>query len=232
MSEKWLCLSICAIAGMHTSVASVRAADTNSKATPATLELIRYQAERAKKHAAEAGTAASNAERTKAELQGQAEKDRVERASHGGARADTSAASTADMAAMRERAAQYADYMKRLGEAKAAQREREAEEKSNELQSQADELERQLTDQNYNKHRDIKLNPVGTNLYIRNYSQIPSTIKPMRAEAASLSGTLVSKQTTARLQSNSKINPINHESVGPGKSVIRKTTVSGKVMSR
>lgn len=207
------------------------APDGKAKVPAGTLELIRYQAARAKEHAAAVGNAASQAERAKADLQGRSEKERVEKMSQsGGARPDVVPVSPGEMAAMRERAEQYAEYARRLGEAKAAQKEREAEEKSAELQRQADELESQLTDENYNRNRDIKLNPIGTNLYIRNYSRIPSTVKPMHAQAASLLGTASSQQTSARIQQtdNSKFTKWN--TVRQGKSIVRKTNVKGEVL--
>ncbi len=207
------------------------APDGKVKIRAGTLELIRYQAARAKEHAAAVGNAASQAERAKADLQGRAEKDRVEKMSQsGGARTDLTPLSPAEMAAMRERAEQYAEYTKRVGEAKAAQKEREAEEKSAELQRQADDLENQLTDENYNRNRDIKLNPIGTNLYIRNYSRIPSTIKPMHAQAASLSGTASSQQTSARFLSTDNSKCSNRKTVGQGKSIVRKTNVRGELL--
>lgn len=207
------------------------APDGKAKVPAGTLELIRYQAARAKEHAAAVGNAASQAERAKADLQGRAEKDRVEKMNQsGGARPDATPVSPTEMAAMRERAEQYAEYARRMGEAKAAQKEREAEEKSAELQRQADDLENQLTDENYNRNRDIKLNPIGTNLYIRNYSRIPSTIKPMQAQAASLLGTASTRQTSAHIQSADKTKSINRKTVGQGKSIVRKTQVRGELL--
>jgi len=222
-----------AVVGMFSGVDSkslAAAPDGKAKVPAGTLELIRYQAERAKEHAAAVGTAASQAERAKGELQGRAEKERVEKMTQsGGSRPDVTPLSPGESALMRERAEQYAEYARRLGEAKAAQREREAEEKSAELQRQADELENQLTDENYNRNRDIKLNPVGTNLYIRNYSRIPSTVKPMRAQAASLSGTASSQQTSAKLVTdNSKAK--NRKTVGQGNQIVRKTNVRGELL--
>lgn len=209
------------------------APDGKAKIPAGTLELIRYQAARAKEHAAAVGNSASQAERAKADLQGRAEKDRVEKLNQsGGARPDATPVSPAEMAAMRERAEQYAEYARRVGEAKAAQKEREAEEKSAELQRQADELENQLTDENYNRNRDIKLNPIGTNLYIRNYSRIPSTVKPMRAQAASLMGTASSQQTSAEILPFDNSKSINRRTVGQGKPIVRKTNVRGEVLPR
>ncbi len=212
---------------------SAAAPDGKAKIPAGTLELIRYQAARAKEHAAAVGNSASQAERAKADLQGRAERDRVEKMNQsGGARPDATPVSPAEMAAMRERAEQYAEYARRVGEAKAAQKEREAEEKSAELQRQADELENQLTDENYNRNRDIKLNPIGTNLYIRNYSRIPSTVKPMRAQAASLVGTASSQQTSGRFLPTDNSKSINRKTVGQGKPIVRKTNVRGEVLPR
>ena len=149
----------------------------------------------------------------------------------GGARADAPPVSAAELAAMRERAAAHAEYLKQVGAAKAARHEREAQEKSQELERQAEDLERQLTDENYNKHRDIKLNPVGTNLYVRNYSQIAPTVKPMRARAESLSGSATSQQTSAQMQSSNASGSINRNAIGQGNgSVRRETKVKGEVL--
>ncbi len=208
------------------------AGTASGKVPPGTVELIRFQAARAKEHALESGTAASKDELQKADSQGRSEKERVERLSQsGGARADAPPVSAAELAAMRERAAAHAEYLKQVGAAKAARHEREAQEKSQELERQAEDLERQLTDENYNKHRDIKLNPVGTNLYVRNYSQIAPTVKPMRARAESLSGSATSQQTSAQMQSSNASGSINRNAIGQGNgSVRRETKVKGEVL--
>jgi hypothetical protein len=226
-------LCLCAFAAWCGCVSPVLASESKSRSA-GTIDLIRTQVVRAKEHAASTGTAASQAERVKAELQGQAEKDRVERISQtGGARPDAPPIPAAELAAMRERAAQYAEYMKRVGEAKAAQKEREAEEKSAELQRQADELEHQLTDESYNRHRDIKLNPVGTNLYVRNYSQIAPTVTPMRAQAASLSGAGSVMRTTAKMHfTNGSVSFKSTAPINGSGAVVRKTNVSGKVLAQ
>lgn len=231
MKDICVFLCFCTLAGAGEMALPSEAADVKSKSASGTVELIRSQVVRAKEHASQVGVEASQAERTKAELQGQAEKDRVEKQSqNGGARPDTPPLSAAEVAAMRDRAAQYAEYMKRVGEAKAAQKEREAEEKSAELQRQADDLEHQLTDENYSRHRDIKLNPVGTNLYVRNYSQITPTVKPLKAHAASLSGTASSLQTTLQVRST-RSTSTNSRSIGNGTgAVLRKTDVRGKLL--
>ena len=182
---------------------STRTTAAQGKVPAGTLELIRFQAARAKEHALQSGDSASKDERLKADSQGKAERERVERLSQsGGARGDHPPVSAAELEAMRIRAAANAEHLKQVGEAKAARHERESHEKSEELQRQAEDLERQLTDENYNKHRDIKLNPVGTNLYVRNYAKIPPTVKPLRAQAESLSGSINSKQTSAQMRSN------------------------------
>lgn len=208
--------------------------DANGKVPAGTLELIRFQAARAKEHAVESGNSASQDERSKADSQGKSERERVERLSNsGGARPDGPALSAAEIAAMRERAAAYSEYMKKVGEAKAARHEREAQEKSAELQRQAEDLERQLTDEEYNKHRDIKLNPVGTNLYVRNYSQIPPTVKPLRANAESLFGSASSQRTSAQLQSSNTSGGVRTNATGQGNnSILRETKVKGELVPK
>lgn len=204
------------------------------KVPAGTLELIRFQAARAKEHALQTGDSGSKAERLKADSQGKTERERVERLSQsGGARGDHPPLSAAELQAMRERAAANAEYLKRVGEAKAERHVRESQEKSAELQRQAEDLERQLTDENYNKHRDIKLNPVGTNLYVRNYAKIPPTVKPLRAQAESLSGSITSKQTSARMQSSNTSGNVRTNAVGQGTgSVRREAKVKGELLPK
>lgn len=204
------------------------------KVPPGTLELIRFQAARAKEHAIESGNSASKGERLKAESQGKAGIESAERFSQsGGQRADLPPVSAAELQAMRDRAAQNAEILKQIGAAKAARHEREAQEKSAELQRQAEDLERQLTDDEYNKHRDIKLNPVGTNLYVRNYSKIAPTVKPMRAQAQSLNGALTGQQTSAQLRSSNGAASLRTGASGQGARVLqRETKVKGEVIPR
>ncbi|MCC7529215.1 MAG: hypothetical protein IT342_11900 [Candidatus Melainabacteria bacterium] len=210
----------------------------SAKVPPGTLELIRFQAARAKEHTLQTGDSASKDERLKADSQGKAERERVERLSQsGGARGDHPPVSAAELQAMRERAAANAEYLKQVGEAKAERHERESQEKSAELQRQAEDLERQLTDENYNKHRDIKLNPVGTNLYVRNYAKIPPTVKPLRAQAESLSGSINSKQTSLKMQSSNvsgnASDTFRTNAVGQGTgSVRREVKVKGEVLPK
>lgn len=214
------------------SVGSARST-TTKKVPPGTLELIRFQAARAREHAIESGNSASKGERLKAESQGRAGIESAERFSQtGGQRADLPPVSAAELQAMRERAARNAEILKQIGDAKAARHEREAQEKSAELQRQAEDLERQLTDDEYNKHRDIKLNPVGTNLYVRNYSKIPPTVKPMRAQAQSLNGALTGQQTSAQLRSTNGAAALRTGASGQGAGVLRETKVKGEVIPR
>ena len=207
---------------------------TSGKVPPGTVELIRFQAARAKEQALRSGDAASRDEKLKADSQGKAQREAAERLSQsGGARGDHPPVSAAELQAMRERAAHNAEILKQIGEAKAARHEQESRAKSEELQRQAEDLERQLTDDNYNKHRDIKLNPVGTNLYVRNYSQIPPTVKPMRARAESLSGVATSQQTSAQLQSSAASGKLRTNASGQGvNSIRREAKVKGEVMPR
>jgi hypothetical protein len=124
----------------------------------------------------------------KAEIQGKSERERVERlVNHTGSRGDQQALSGAELSILRSRAAQNAESLRQLGEAKAAWKEREARDKSEGLQRQAEELEEQLVnnDRDY-KGRTVKLNPVGTNLYIRNYSSAKPPVKSLDARARML----------------------------------------------
>ena len=206
---------------------------TPGKVPAGTIELIKFQAARAREHAIQSGSAASNDERHKADSQGKAEKDRVERLSQsGGSRGDHPPVSAAELAAMRERAAHNAEILKQIGDAKAARHEREAQEKSSELQRQADDLERQLTDDSYNKHRDIKLNPVGTNLYVRNYSQIPPTVKPMRAQAQSLFDSITGQRTSAQIRTSTSSGSLKTNAAGQGTGILRETKVKGEVLPK
>lgn len=206
----------------------------SKKVPPGTLELIRFQAARAKEHALQSGEAAAKDERLKASSQGKSEKEKVERLSAAnGQRGDHPPLSAAELQAMQERAARNAEILKQIGDAKAARKEQEAQEKSAELQRQAEDLERQLTDDNYNKHRDIKLNPVGTNLYVRNYSKIPPTVKPMRAQAQSLDSSVTGQRTSAQIRYSNSSATIKTNPAGTGAGTLRRETkVQGEVMSR
>jgi len=208
----------------------------SKKVPPGTLELIRFQAARAKEHALQSGEAAAKDERLKASSQGKSEKEKVERLSAAnGQRGDHPPLSAAELQAMQERAARNAEILKQIGDAKAARKEQEAQEKSAELQRQAEDLERQLTDDNYNKHRDIKLNPVGTNLYVRNYAKIAPTVKPMRAQAQSLDNTVTGRRTSAQIQYSNSSASIKTNPTGLGAStgtLRRETKVKGEVIPR
>jgi|GEM_PF-1387399 len=220
-------------ANVSNGSASPRARSAGSKKVPpGTLELIRFQAARAKEHAMQSGEAAAKDERLKASSQGKSEKDRVERLSaSNGQRGDHPPLSAAELQAMQERAARNAEILKQIGDAKAARKEQEAHEKAVELQRQAEDLERQLTDDNYNKHRDIKLNPVGTNLYVRNYSKIAPTVKPMRAQAQTLDGSITGQQTSAQLRNSNGSATLKTNTTGQGAgSLRRETKVRGEVI--
>lgn len=208
----------------------------SKKVPPGTLELIRFQAARAKEHALQSGEAAAKDERLKASAQAKSEKEKADRLSAAqGQRGDHPPLSAAELQAMQERAARNAEILKQIGDAKAARKEQEAQEKSAELQRQAEDLERQLTDDNYNKHRDIKLNPVGTNLYVRNYAKIAPTVKPMRAQAQSLDSTATGRRTSAQIQYSNNSASIKTNPTGPGAStgtLRRETKVRGEVIPR
>jgi len=180
--------------------------ETKSSAShlpPGTLELIRAQTAKARERAIQTGKAEANGEKHKAEVQGKSERERVERlVNNGGSRGDQQGLSGADLAILRDRAAQNAESLRQLGEAKAAWKEREARDKSEGLQRQAQELEEQLVnnDRDY-KGRTVKLNPIGTNLYIRNYSSAKPAVKSLDAKARILPAITDDTSTSAQLGS-------------------------------
>lgn len=208
-----------------------------SKLPPGTIEFIRKQASKARERALEDGKAQANGELQKAESQARAEQERVERmANSGHNRIDHHPLSAAELAAMRSRAAANAEALKQIGSAKAAWKEQEAEEKAENLKRQAEELEEQLVnnDRNY-KGRTVKLNPVGTNLYIRNYSSARPPIKALDAlpqhlpavlndTSASLAGSKLGGNAGARRSPGSR---------GNGNSGFRtETKLDGEVLPR
>lgn len=166
-----------------------------------TLELIRMQTAKARELAVQAGQTEAANEKHKADIQGRSEQEQIERlVNTTGSRGDQQATSGGDLAVLRSRAAQNAESLRQLGEAKAAWKEREAREKSEGLQRQAEELEEQLinNDKDY-KGRTVKLNPVGTNLYIRNYSSAKPLVRSLDAQQRMLPAITDEVSTSARV---------------------------------
>jgi tetratricopeptide (TPR) repeat protein len=169
---------------------------TNAKTKslpPGTIELIRKQAGLARQHALDVGAAEAENELQKANNQVAALRERAEKMAAGGAAHEPVALSPPDAAAIRARAMAGSEQLKQMGQLKASIKEWESQEKANEIQQQAENLQRRLLDDSPEKEGAVKINPVGTNLYIRNYSTVPIT--PLRAEARDLFGR--SKSTAA-----------------------------------
>ena len=88
------------------------------------------------------------------------------------------------METLRSQAAATGERLKQLGNLKAAIKEQESKEKAEEIQQQADNLEEQLLNDRPHQRSVIKLNPVGTNFYVRNYSSVHPLIVPLQAHYA------------------------------------------------
>lgn len=217
--------------------------DLKSKSSPkhlpaGTLELIRMQAAKARERAIQMGRAEAAGEKQKADTQGRSEQERVERmVNNVGSRGDQQAISGTDLAILRSRAAQNAESLRQLGEAKAAWKEREAREKSEGLQRQAEELEDQLVnnDKDY-KGRTVKLNPVGTNLYIRNYASAKPPVKSLDAQQRMLPAITDDANTSARVGTagvtgQTKFGKFNPAARGDGTSRTE-TKLEGEVLPR
>lgn len=226
-----------------TNGAETFSSEPKSKSSPkhlpaGTLELIRMQAAKARARAIETGQAEAAGEKHKADIQGRSEQERVERiVNSAGSRGDQQGISGADLAILRSRAAQNAESLRQLGEAKAAWKEREAREKSEGLQRQAEDLEDQLVnnDKDY-KGRTVKLNPVGTNLYIRNYSSAKPPVKSLEAQQRILPAITDEVKTSARVgtagvNGQAKFGKFNPAARGDGTSRTE-TKLEGEVLPR
>jgi hypothetical protein len=170
---------------------------------PGTLELIRKQAALAKRMAVENGAAEAESERQKGAYEARSLQEKAERmASRPAGSNEPINLSTEERERIKADAAVTGERLKQIGNWKASIVEEWSHEKSDEIQRQAENLQEQLID---SRRGNVKLNPVGTNLYIRNYSKPPLT--PLRAEARSIStgttSTLSSKQTGLSMHTNS-----------------------------
>ena len=163
--------------------------DTNGKkVSPGTLDLIAKQAALAQKRALEIGNVAAENERIKAQNEARSLQARLERAASTPKNGSTEplALTPAQLEAIKGQAAAGSEQLKQAGEWKAQQRKQESEDKAEEIRRQAENLQSQLINYRPNINSDIKLNPVGTNLYIRNYSNGLAPIMPMKANTGLL----------------------------------------------
>lgn len=183
------------------------------EAPNSTVALIRKQAELAHDRELQRGRLEAQEEVNKADNQAKTAQERLQRQAmeaalgkYGGEqRMDPYAfVSPAQVDAFRAQAAATAERVRNLGKLKAGIKEQEGREKADEIDYQADNLERQLKDDH--PLSGIKLNPVGTNLYTRNYALVPPTVKAVKAEALPLPG-LALKNSSG--QFNSKATSLN-----------------------
>jgi hypothetical protein len=188
----------------------VRGAGTNgsSELPPGTLELIRKQAELAKDRAVETGKAEAANEVLKADNQARSAQERAARqsaemaAANGRGGSEPTVTSPTELPEpLRSQAAANAERLKQLGKMKAEMKEQESQEKADEIERQAQGLQDQLLHRHRSTNQEIELNPVGTNLYIRNYSNVPATVTPLHAQA----GSIVKKDSTATKSTSASV---------------------------
>jgi len=204
---------------------------------PGTLQLIRKQAALARESAARTGAAEAENEVQKASFQAKSVQERAERtaALRGNSGNEPVALSPQEMEAARTQAAGAAEQLKELGNLKAAIKEQESKEKADEIQQQADNLEDQLVNDRPHQRSVIKLNPVGTNFYVRNYSSVQPLMVPLHApEAKSLSGdsdtSLRSLEGTGRINNKTATGKIRSTAGLAGTHSV--TSVRGKVLPK
>jgi hypothetical protein len=159
-----------------------------------TLELIRKQEANARQSAIETGKMEAAGELDKASNEAKSIKEKAERtaAQMAGREGSTSDGPQAEL--LRRQAAARAEELQRFGSLRAARKEQESEEKAAEIQRQSESLQEELQNNEDDQHRGIKLNPVGTNLYIRNYSIVQPNIQPLKAKQQSLPSTNITGQ--------------------------------------
>jgi hypothetical protein len=197
----------------------------NDTLPPGTLELIRKQAASARKRAIEMGQIDALSERQKAENAAISLKEKAERlAARGKGGTEPVALSEAELAAIRSQAAAAGSDLRELGKLKAAIKERESQDKAEEIERQANNLQDQLLD---DRHRqdELRLNPIGTNLYIRNYSKPP--VAPLHAQAKTLAANEMKTQGKLRTKTeNTKVNALSST-----KSITKQLTGKGSIES-
>ena len=197
----------------------------NDTLPPGTLELIRKQAASARKRAIEMGQIDALSERQKAENAAISLKEKAERlAARGKGGTEPVALSEAELAAIRSQAAAAGSDLREMGKLKAAIKERESQDKAEEIERQANNLQDQLLD---DRHRqdELRLNPIGTNLYIRNYSKPP--VAPLHAQAKTLAANQMKTQGKLIVKTeNAKVSAL-----GSTKSIAKQLTGKGSIES-
>jgi tetratricopeptide (TPR) repeat protein len=210
----------------------------NNSLPPGTIELIRKQAALARASAAQTGAAEAENERQKASFQVKTVQERVERMSglRGNSSNEPVALSPQELEAARSQATAATERLKQLGDMKATIKEQEAQAKQDEIQNQANNLEDQLVNDRPHQISQVKLNPVGTNLYIRNYSSAHPPAVALRAHYAKS----ITTDTDATLRSTEALGKINANTTNgkrstpssQGQGLHSVTSVKGKVLPK
>lgn len=177
------------------------AGSANAKVPAGTLETIRKQATLAHRRALEMGKAEADGERSWSENAANSMREKAERAlSQPKGSNEAVSVSPEEAAAIRARASADGDRLRAIGKWRASIAEQESKEKADEIDQQAQNLQERLLDERKSPYTSVKLNPVGTNLYIRNYAK-PAE-KPMHVK--SIMATLDSTMTAAELKEKSR----------------------------
>ncbi len=208
-----------------------------------TIETIRKQAAQARARQAEIGRAEAEGEIEKANNQVKSMQERVAReGAHGRNGTEPTTMSAEQSEAVRGQTSQTAERLRQQGQWKAEIKQWEAQEKVNELKEQAENLEWRLLHEPVGPISDVRLNPIGTNLYTRNYASVPSRLVPMHAQVKSLpstSGALLetsgsvrqSPATSSSQQTNAQLNLRAGSAKGKGIGAQHAvTTVKGQVV--
>lgn len=210
------------------------ATDTNAEKRwkhlpPGTIELIRKQASQASLRATEMGQTEADDEVKKASYQARSEQERAERMIQTSQqRGDAAGVSGYEAELIRNRAQANAEQLKRNGDIRASWKEQDAKDKAENLQQQAEELEAQLINDRPSRFGTVKLNPVGTNLYTRNYSSTRAPVKPLDAQTLTLPD-VGSRHTSASMSSSQQFKTT--QGVG-AKGKYTETKVKGQVVPR
>jgi hypothetical protein len=185
------------------ALATSRSATASHHLPPGTLELIRAQTLKARELALERGLSEAQNELHKVDNQIKSEQDKITRLENSlGGRGDQQAITPQELQEMRNRLSENIERLRQAGEARAAYKEQEAQAKAEDLQHQADALEKQILRARNQQDGELKLNPVGTNLYVRNYVDVRPPAKPLRATQKILPAVgSINKQTSAALRS-------------------------------
>lgn len=183
------------------------AGSSTAKVPPGTLETIRKQAALAHKRALEMGKAEADGERSWSENAANSMREKAERAlSQPKGSNEAISVSPEEAAAIRARASADGDRLRSIGKWRASIAEQESKEKADEIDQQAQNLQERLLDERKSPYTTVKLNPVGTNLYIRNYAK-PAE-KPMRVKStmASLDSTMTAAELKEKYRKELLVN--------------------------